>query len=300
MARSLQLRITWYLAVDQFGYLTFANDIVRGKIFHDWAPLKALHGYIPHPTDALAQTYVWDGARMFCRYAIGFPLILAAWLAAFGPDRVHYLIPFLFLVALVVLFVFQLRIFRSPWRALLGVVILTLCPLTWVQLWALTLTRDMAAHLVAFVGLLALLPRSPGMFPGPRAMLVGGLALGYAASIRPEGPIYLLPAAGILFVQLTHPAAWRALRAAWPRLAIGYAVGVAPGLAYNFAVHGNPFAPTQGMEIQNPFSAIGDWLTSSAWAAGWHGGTYAQVQGGGLRLSNLKRTLPGNWHILFN
>src|SRR5262249_57313383 len=68
--------------------------------------------------------------------------------------------------------------------------------------------------------------------------------------------------------------------------------------AYKLRGSGSPFAPTQGMEIESPLSAIGDWLIPSAWAAGWHGGTYAQVQGGGLRLSNLKRTLPGNWHIL--
>lgn len=300
IARSLQLRITWYLAVDQFGYLTFAKDLVAGKLFHDWAPLRALKDHIPHPTDTLAQTYVWDGVRLYCRYAIGFPLMLAAWLAAFGADRAHYLNPLLFLVALVVLFTMQLRIFRSPWRALLGVVLIPLSPLSWVQLWALTLTRDMAGHLVGFAGLLALLPVRRGVFPGTGAALVSGLALGFAASIRPEGPIYLLPAAGIVFVQLSHPAAWRGLRRLLLTAGIAYAIGAAPNLAYNFAVHGNPFSPTQGMELQNLLGAVGDWLSPSAWAAGWHGGTYTQVQGGGLRLSHLPRTLPGNWNILSN
>ena len=36
LARAIEARITWYLAVDQFGYLQFAHDLLHGKIFHDW------------------------------------------------------------------------------------------------------------------------------------------------------------------------------------------------------------------------------------------------------------------------
>src|SRR5262245_10116077 len=34
VARAIEARITWYLAVDQFGYLQFAHDLLHGKVFH--------------------------------------------------------------------------------------------------------------------------------------------------------------------------------------------------------------------------------------------------------------------------
>ena len=43
---AIEARITWYLAVDQFGYLQFANDLLRGKIFHDWEPARIM-GILP-------------------------------------------------------------------------------------------------------------------------------------------------------------------------------------------------------------------------------------------------------------
>ena len=78
-AAALAQQITWYLAVDQFGYLSFAHDLLHGHIFHTWAPLKALEPFFPTRTDLLAQTYVYDDGRLYCRYAPGFPLLLAGW-----------------------------------------------------------------------------------------------------------------------------------------------------------------------------------------------------------------------------
>ena len=156
-AVALERQITWYLAVDQFGYLTFAHDLLHGQVFHDWAPLEALEPFFPPRTDVLVQTYVYDHGRLYCRYAPGFPLLLAGWIGVFGDDRAHYLNPTLYLVLLAVAVAFQWRIFRSPWRAMAGTALIALFP-TMMHLWGLTLTRDLSAHVFGFIGLFLLLP----------------------------------------------------------------------------------------------------------------------------------------------
>ncbi len=156
-AMAMERQITWYLAVDQFGYLNFARDLLSGHVFHDWPPLHGFQQFMPPRTDVLAQTYVDDGGRLYCRYSPGFPMLLAAWMAVFGTYGAHYLNPTLYLVLLAIALVFQLRLFRSPWRAGAGTVLITLFP-TFTYLWGLTLTRDMSAHVFAFTGLFLLLP----------------------------------------------------------------------------------------------------------------------------------------------
>src|SRR5690349_15300480 len=57
-AAAIEHKITWYLAVDQFGAFVFARDLLHGRIFHDWAPVRMLASLMPERTDVLAQTYV--------------------------------------------------------------------------------------------------------------------------------------------------------------------------------------------------------------------------------------------------
>jgi hypothetical protein len=314
-ATALAQQITWYLAVDQFGYLNFAHDLLHGHIFHTWAPLKALEPFFPTRTDLLAQTYVYDDGRLYCRYAPGFPLLLAGWVGLLGDDRAHYLNPTLYLVLLAVALAFQWRTFRSPWRAAAGTALIALFP-TSMYLWGLTLTRDLSAHVFAFAGLFLLLPvRGKAIHAG--RLLAAGVALGFAIAIRPDAVLYLLPAALMLAVRWSHErgrlSLARSTRAA-AGLALGVVVGASPFFAYNWAATGNPFLPTQGMELpilpslpppapkrrQPPPSAprvqqpAGDSKVGFP-SPGWRGGTLEQVQGGGLQLAHLSTTLPGNW-----
>jgi hypothetical protein len=323
-AMAMERQITWYLAVDQFGYLNFAHDLLSGHVFHDWPPLHGLQQFMPPRTDVLAQTYVDDGGRLYCRYSPGFPMLLAAWMAIFGDYGVHYLNPTLYLVLLAIALVFQLRLFRSPWRAGIGTVLITLFP-TYSHLWGLTLTRDMSAHVFAFTGLFLLLPVH-GRPLAPARMLGAMLALGFAASIRPDAVLYLVPATLMLVVRLVRERNRREDPAplSVPRLGLvggagilGLALGVSPLLAYNWVATGNPLIPTQGMELPLlpslpppvPKAAVATPPPAAAPAPepgekvgfpspGWHGGTHEQVQGGGLRVSHLSTTLPGLWKML--
>ena len=322
-AMAMERQITWYLAVDQFGYLNFAHDLLSGHVFHDWPPLHGLQQFMPPRTDVLAQTYVDDGGRVYCRYSPGFPMLLAAWMAIFGDYGAHYLNPTLYLVLLAIALVFQLRLFRSPWRAGIGTVLITLFP-TFTHLWGLTLTRDMSVHVFAFTGLFLLLP-AHGRRLTPGRMLGAMIALGFAVSIRPDAVLYLVPATLMLVVRLVRERDRHARPTplSVPGLGLvgggilGLALGVSPLLAYNWVATGNPLIPTQGMELPLlpslpppvPKATVAPPPPAAAPAPepgakvgfpppGWHGGTYDQVQGGGLRLSHLSTTLPAIWKML--
>lgn len=305
---ALEHKITWYLAVDQFGYLTFAHDLLAGHVFHQWPPIDAFAKSLER-TDALYQTYVYDHGRLYCRYAPGFPMILAAWLGVFGDDGAHFLNPTLFLVLVVLLLAFQRRVFHSRWRALAGACLFLLFP-TLTYLWALTLTRDLSGHLVAVGALFVLLPWR-GRLLGARRAALAGLGLGFAATIRPDAVLYLVPAAGLAIVRWKREAtSWRGVGSALAAGALAMAVGLAPALAFNWASTGNPLRPTQGMEVERFFSDAsrpGPTVVARADASdrrvgypspGWHGGTVSAVQGGALRLAHLSTTLPANWKSL--
>lgn len=151
----LERRVTWYLAVDQFGYLTFAHDLLAGRVLHEWPPVAGLASVIPPRSDILAQTYLYDHGRLYCRYAPGFPIMLAAWVGLLGDDAAHYLNLIIFLILLVLLGLLARHLLGSRWRALAVPILVALFP-TYTHLWALTPTRDLAAHFFAFAGLFLL------------------------------------------------------------------------------------------------------------------------------------------------
>jgi hypothetical protein len=314
-AMAIERQITWYLAVDQFGYLNFAHDLLSGRVFHDWPPLRALQQSLPARTDVLAQTYIDDGGRLYCRYSPGFPILLAAWIGIFGDYGAHYLNPTLYLVLLAIALLFQWRLFRSPWRAGAGTALIALFP-TLMHLWGLTLTRDISAHVFAFTGLFLLVPARGRALAAPRLLAAAG-ALGFAASIRPDAVLYLVPACLMIAVRWLHERRRQALSAGARSMAagvLGLALGMSPLLAYNWAATGNPLIPTQGMELpllpalpppqpvpKAPPARPAAPETGAKVgfpSPGWHGGTYDQVQGGGLRLAHLPTTLPGIWKQL--
>jgi hypothetical protein len=295
-AMFLEHRITWYLAVDQFGYLRFARDLLHGHVHHEWAPARVFAKLLPPQTDLLVQTYIWDQGRIYSRYAPGFPIILAAWTGLFGDDAAHLLNPALFLGLLVTLMAIQWRLCRSLWRGTITTTLVVLCP-TLVYLWALTPTRDLSAHLCAFMGLAVLTGRGR---LGVRGLFGAGLALGFAGSVRPDAVLYLIPASILAFGRWWPDRSFALLRR-WAALgALGVGLGLAPSLAFYWVATGNPFVPTQAVELKRLFVAPKPVVQPDVpgvrvgYPPGWRGGTMERVQGGGLRLVNLRTTLPGN------
>jgi hypothetical protein len=322
-AQGLFRKITWYLAIDQYGYLTFGGDLARGTVFHAWPPVEDLASYIKFPrVDVLSQTHVFTGDRMYCRYTPGFPIVLAAWMRLFGPNAAHYLDPILFLVLLCLWLALARRLLAPTGvagpLALVGGLLLLLLP-SYLHLWAITILRDTLAQLLAIAALLAALPRSGAPMSRGRAAAVGFL-LGYLVTTRIDAALYALPVGALVLMQKRRPGAL----AVAATLA---ALGLAPLLTYNYLATGNPLRPTQSMEVESFFQArwqvpLPDrpaahvsglrrlFATPEAHAAAdatraaddreaEHGAAVARpylppVQGGGLKLSNLPVTLPGN------
>lgn len=301
LARAVEARITWYLAVDQFGYLQFANDLLHGKVFHDWEPARIM-GILPKRTDILAQTYVWENGRMYCRYSPGFPMLVAGWLALFGEARIAFLNPTIFLSLFAVVMACEWRLTGSVWRGLIVAVLIALCP-TMMYWWSLTLTRDLSAHLFAFTGLYQLLPRAGRPLTLRRAV-VAFLAVGFAGSIRNDAILYLLPATLLMGAEwLRNRRQGRGTAKLLGAAAAGLVLGLLPTLSYNAITRGNPFRPTQGMEIEK-FLPTAPQPTVGGPRVGfpplWKGGKTAQVQGGGLRLEHFSHTAPLEWLFVFS
>ncbi len=293
----LARRVSWYLSVDQFGYLTFADDLLHGRVFHPWPPAAALAPALEPRTDMLSQTYVYDHGRLSSRYAPGFPLLLAAWMRLLGHDAGLYLNLVLFLVLLVVLVAFEARITRLAWAGT-ALALAILSPSS-ISLWATTLSRDVAAHLFALAGLLVLLPaaaRPRGL--GARGAAAAAALLGFAASIRPDAILYVVPAAALLLWRRWREPARTTFGRTVIGVLVGLMVGLAPSLAYNAAATGNPLRATQGMELEHFFAALVAPGLAHA-AEPWHGTTHTQVAGSGLRLVHLPRVLPENLWLLW-
>lgn len=309
-------RTTWYLAIDQFGYLTFAEDLANGHVHHRWPLLKALAPLLPSgELDVYSQTYVRRGDLLYCRYAPGFPLILAATRLALGPGAEHYVNPPILLLLLAFVFAIGRRVFGSAWLGLAAALLVALLP-NYVLLWSTSPLRDVPAHMFALGGLLLLLPTPARRCPGLRTF-AAGLLLGFSVTTRVDAVLYFL-AAGALALRERAFFVRRLVLGA-----LGVVIGVAPLLAYNAVSTGNPLRPTQAMELDSVLSrapSLERWLATirlpvaEAIAADAPAATPAPlanlnaalgprvtpppVQGGGLRLSNLGKTLPVNFLLL--
>lgn len=311
-------RTTWYLAIDQFGYLTFAEDLARGQVHHDWGLLPALRPLLPAgvDVDVHAQTYVRHGDTLFCRYSPGYPLLLAATRSLLGPTAEHYVNPPFVVLLLLLVYLIGCRVLGSLWLGLAAALLVALMP-NYILMWSTSPLRDVPAHAFALAGLWMLLPGSRRLGAGWRELAAGCL-LGYAITTRNDAALYLLPAGGIAL--LDRELLPRRMVAA----TLGFALGIAPLLAYNYLATGNPLRPTQAMELNSVLSRAPSTTeaSSSTWArlpsfsreaaaadesaapatrmsdAPTPLPTPFRVQGGGLRLSNLGKTLPANVAIL--
>src|SRR5262249_44795771 len=119
----------------------------------------------------------------------------------------------------------------------------------YVLLWSTSPLRDVPAHLFAMSGLLLVLPGGRRLGVGWREALPGFL-LGCAITTRVDAVLYLLPAASLALLRRTALLR-RALLGA-----CGLALGVAPLRAYNALATGNPFRPTQAMEVNSVLSSV--------------------------------------------
>ena len=274
---------TWYLASDQFAFLTLADDMREGRVFHDGESLALVqpHAKAGHRYDAFAQTYIWRDGALFTRYPPGFSALLALAGEMGGERWQHGLNPLLHLVLLVLVGALGWAVLQGapPSLALassVGAVWLLLLLPTQVHLWGITVARDLPAHALAFASLLAAVQGRP---------ILAAAFLGLACTVRPDAALYLTSLVALLSLQ-------RVSRRALVGASVVFALGVSAALFYNLVVEGNPFVFTQGGEFGDLFGASESGFGVRRVVA------YVPPSGGGFRLSNLRTTLPGNAILL--
>lgn len=277
----LQRLNTWYLASDQYAFLSMAQDLRDGRVTRT----DSLYDFLPEwrrgRFDAMSQTYQLHLGVLHSRYPPGFPAMLAVAGAVFGERGEHGLNPALYLVVFVLLARLAFLSLREEGEALAyggaaaSVWLLLLLP-TDVHLWGITVARDLPAHLL---GLLALIAAVRGRF------VAAGFALGLACVVRPDSALYVTSLGCVALVRGgVVPSAGRG--------ALGFLVGALPLFAYNWAVLGNPFAFTQGSEFRY-FLAMFSPFPSEA-----HATSFVVPAGGGFRAAHFARTFPGNLALL--
>ena len=255
---ALAQQITWYLAVDQFGYLNFAHDLLHGQIFHDVGAAEGPRAVpsAPAPTCSSRPTSTTTGGSTAATRRASRSCSRGG-SASLGDDRAHYLNPTLYL---------------GPPRRGAGLPVARRSARRGaprpgprssrssppsMYLWGLTLTRDLSAHVFAFdrasssCSRCAASPIQPGATRWPPAWR--------SASPSPSAPtpsLYLragdADAGGALVARARRGSQRDRARSPPRRLALGVVVGASPFFAYNWAATGNPFLPTQGMELLDP------------------------------------------------
>src|SRR5262245_29115667 len=182
---------TWYLASDQFAFLTFADDLGHGRIFHDPSTVELLLGpQLPHDAavDVYYQTYILRQDRVFSRYPPGYPMMLAAAKLVGGETAQHWLNPLLYLLLIAVLGRLAARLADDAprWAVAATTMWAALVIPVEVHYWGITVARDLPAHLLALLAVLRALSGAPASC---------GALLGLAGTIRPDAVLWAVPAA---------------------------------------------------------------------------------------------------------
>ena len=216
-----------------------------------------------------------------------------------GEQAAHTLNPLVFLAVLATLIALVKRAHGSLWPGTIVAALIFLCP-TGVSLWALTPTRDLSAHLCGLLGLTAL--AGAGSLTA-WTLFAASLALGFAATIRPDAVLYLLPAAVLAGWRWRHGAAHASLARLGGAAAIGLLLGFTPSFVYYGIVTGNPLRPPQAVELKEFFGPARLDSLKEQPAEGrigyppkaWRGTDLEPLSGEGMKLAYLPTTLPGNW-----
>ena len=295
-------RTSWYLAIDQFGYLSFAENLRAGRVSYSSDVAHMLtYAHYGKIVDVFGQTYLLTDGALYSRYAPGFPIILAITSMIFGEPAVHDVNAVAMGLVLLAIAWVTRRLFNANWLGLAAALMATMLPME-LLLWSISPLRDVPCHVLTMSGLALLIPSADGLRPARGRLLLAGLLIGYAVAMRVDAILYLVPCVLLLWWQ----GPWS--RANLAAAVLTFFIGVSPLLIYNQIATGNPLLPTQALELNqilsqgpqedNDNSLLAElFLPADAQAADQIRGPrqYRKLnQGGGFRLSHLETTLPGN------
>jgi hypothetical protein len=247
----------YYLAVgsDQYEVVRFAQDLAGGSIFRS------------HPVFDLVKDRVEQGrlypihyggyllrdGRIFCKYAIGYPLILAAFISLLGLPGAFFANFIIYSVLLLVIYKLGVLYFsdRPDCRPLaLGASLLFFLLID--QVWKLSATPhgDVASLFCLTAGVYLLVRAFRGE-PGPAIgwIALAGLFLGFSVTIRTPNILMLMPAGLYCLIRLIKKKRPGRILAVLVIAALAVGVGLSPALYQNYSVNGSIWKPPQSHEI---------------------------------------------------
>ncbi|MFH1038186.1 MAG: hypothetical protein V1789_05895 [PVC group bacterium] len=247
----------YYVAIgsDQYEVIRFAGALKSGSIFLDH-PVFELVKDRAEPGKLYSIHYggylLRDG-RIFCKYAIGYPLILAAFLALFGLSGVFFANFFIYSALLLIIYLLGNLYFSGrPDRRALSLGAALLFFLLIEEVWQLSVTPhgDVASLFCLTAGIYFLVLSFRGRkVPAIGRVMVSGLFLGFSAAIRTPNILMVLPAGLYFLVRLVKGE--RSLRTGIALFAavISIGIGLSPALYQNHSISGSIFKPPQIHEI---------------------------------------------------
>ena len=247
----------YYVAIgsDQYEVIRFAEALKNGSIFLDHPVFKLVEDRTePGKLYSIYYGgYLLRDGKIFCKYAIGYPLILAACMAVFGLPGVFFANFFIYSALLLIIYLLGTLYFSrgAPRRALsLGAPLLFFLLVD--EVWQLSVTPhgDVASLFCLMAGIYFLVlsfrgRRTPALGP----ITAAGFFLGFSAAIRTPNILMMLPAGLYFLVRVVKGGrSWRTGIALFAAV-ISIGVGLAPALYQNHAISGSIFKPPQIHEI---------------------------------------------------
>ena len=230
---------------DSVGYILAAENLVGGRVVYK----DEIYGTIRRElgTDVAASFlpshYVpADGnARVVTKYSIGFPALLAAGRALFGPMGYSLVAPILGAIAVAATFLLCMEWFREEsWRwpvALVAAGQVFVSPIFFSS----SVSQPMSEGAVVAVSVLAFLALSVGM-RRRNVWLVGiaGILFGIGFLIRVPAILLILPAFALIAAYMKD--SWKSARLArlFSAFVISFLIAASPYFAINAAATGNP------------------------------------------------------------
>ena len=260
------------LGSDPYGIVHFARHLARGKFFSDypvygwfktdWEPGRAyfvLHG-----------NYLLRDGRLYCKYTIGYPLILALSSRLFGENSVYFLNVIILLFLLWFFFKLGEVIFsynpRGLFLALFGPFFLLILI---DQVWGLALrpSRDLSALMFLitgfFLGVYSLkkLPRI-----NYSLLLLGSFCLGFSANIRLPNILAVVPGGLYLLAKPAGKISARKLTLLLLAAAFCFGLALTPTFFQNQLATGNPLKPPRPEIVErDPLKVIDEPTPPPLW-----------------------------------
>ncbi len=237
------------LGSDPFGLVHFARHLAEGRFYSDFPVYNWFKGgWAPGESHfVLLGNYLVKNGRIYCKYAIGFPLFLAGLIKVFGTDAAY--IANIFVVGVFLWFYFKLaEMIFAQWRhgiflALLGSFLFIILI---EKVWSLAMkpSRDLLALTVLITGLYWGI-RALRRWPAVRwfSLVLGAFCLGYSGSTRLPNVLVGVPVGLYLLVRLRSPACWSKRVAVVVLAGFLFIVGLVPIFLQNYATEGNPLHP---------------------------------------------------------